>query len=320
MRIEHGGTWPIDPWPILVINNIEVIMSEDNENTQVNPEVALEKTGINEAPAEVQQAPVSTEAPTEETPVSAEEEKLILTQKEFDNRAAKIKAIAERKARREVEGKLRAEYEQQQAANAQVQQPAQQQTYQSNQPPSPDHIWDPVIGWRHKNMTTDEYSATIAQALTSQDQTYQQQSNVQPSVQQAPSPAVSAEDQAILSRAADQIDECCVELDDFEVIARSCFTDAMVKAAAMAPNGVKNLYEEAKKDPMVFYKLSKLSPDEQKFKVWEMQKERTKAPTKVQTGATPQPEPLQTNGSTKGYADMSFADKKAARMKEMWGD
>ena len=65
------------------------------------------------------------------------------------------------------------------------------------------------------------------------------------------------------------------------------------------------IYELAKKDPSELIRMTQLSPVDQQYKVWDMQKERKTAVKKV-SSATPQPKPLDTSGSVKTDFSESF--------------
>lgn len=294
-------------------------MSEDNENKAQEAPEASAPVQLEETEGSVQQSAESTPA---EATASSQEEKLILSQEEYDAKAAKIKAIAERRAKREVEAKyaeemsrFKAQYNDQKTT---------QNNFAQGQPPSPDYIWDNNLGWIHKDMSVQDYSSMVGQALTQLNipgSTAAQQAPAAPSSQ----PVQQSQHQpneaygGLSQQALEQIDECIVEYNDFKATAAQIITPAMANAAAMAPDGLKMLYELHQENPLELYKMTQLSPDEQKFKVWELQKEKAvKAQKKVVTNATPQPEPLETNGTVRRYEDLSIADRKALRLKEQW--
>lgn len=302
-------------------------MSEDNENGQVAPDnEALVNSGESQsadstvvAPSEDEQTTGSTDAST-----ASEESKIVLTQEELDNKAAKIKAIAERRAKREYEAKLQQELgERQQQPNQQ-----QQSAYAPEPQPSPDHVWDNVLGWIHKDTSREQYSTLVMQALNNvaqQPSSPQGVSNGQPvgtEMGTLPSSASSTYSRygGLSPKTMDQIDECSVEFNDFLAVTGNVIKVDMANAAAMAPDGIKMLYELAKENPLEIYKISQLSPDEQKFRVWELQKERAlKAQKIVNTRATPQPAPLESDGNVNNdLANKSFAQRKTLRLKESW--
>lgn len=295
-------------------------MTEDNLNAQAAPEnVALENSEgktVTEDTATQTETTVETEKPAEGAQAP---ETVTMTKQELDDRAAKIRAIAERRAQREAGTKLAEE-----RAKLEAQVPQQQQSYQQAQPPSPDHVWDDVLGYIHRDTTREQYSALVGQALMAQNQQQAQpQKPAQQVNQSAPQNHTPQERYGGLSsEALNQIDECSVEYSDFLATAGQIITDRMANAAAMAPDGMKMLYELQKENPLELFNMTKLSPEKQQFMVYDKLKERAaKAQKNVVTKVTPKPEPLEGGGTVnKSYADMSFAEKKALSMKKQWGD
>lgn len=302
-------------------------MLEEIENAQEAPEkeAHLQPEGSQEVVTESSPAPEESAPSEAEAKAPAEEEKIVLTKTEFDNQSAKIKAIAERKAKREAEARYQAEYEKLQSQSA----TQQQQGYQQNTQPSPDHVWDDLLGWMHKDIRNnpDSYAQVVSQAVQSvmqpQNSQPQQPYQQQQQSQQPTHPTQPSQQFGGLSKnALDQIDELVVEHDDFVATAAQLITPSMANAAAFAPNGMKMLYDMYKDNPSDLFHMAKLSPDEQKFKVWEMHKEKSAAKTaKVSTSATPQVAPLEANGIVnKDYADLSFAERKKRSLAASWED
>ena len=240
-----------------------------------------------------------------------EEEKITLTQKELDARSAKIRAITERRAKREAEADYKVELE-----KMQQQQPAAQ----NGQPNSyaqvpPGYVWDDVLGSIPENTTRQQYSLMIAQALASQPAQPQ-------TAKPAPSAPSAPAEEDVTKDAKDQFENCLIEMDDAEsLLGSSAFNSKMFNAAAdVSQNGIRDLLDLQRENPAEIYRISRLSPDKQRFEVWNYLKAKALKKPKINTGATPQPESLKENGvATKQYSEMTYAEKKALRQREIWG-
>lgn len=237
----------------------------------------------------------------------AEEEKIVLTQKEYDARAAAIRNMAERRAMRKAEEKFK----------AQQPQTAQQQPVQNiGTPQSPNDLWDDNLKtFIPRDLTIEQY-AQLAQSVQAQQPAQQpvaqQQGTVNPP-QSENGLTEDAETQAVTLAAK-------VGQEKIQAALRQApISDVMVNAVAVDPNGMENLYNAILERPHEIYQICQLSPMEQQAKMWEMNQEcaKKRAP-KVQTSATPQPAPLKEGGNfVKPYAEMSYEEKKAAKRREL---
>jgi hypothetical protein len=236
----------------------------------------------------------------------AEEEKIVLTQQEYDARAAAIRNMAERRAKRKAEEEFKA---------AQQQQPIQAQQPQNiSAPQSPDDVWDDNLKmFIPKNMTVEQYSQLAGMVQT-------QQPAQQQTVQQAPvnppqtETGLTENAELQLTTLASKVGESDIRL----ALSKAPISDTMVNAVAVDKYGIENLYNAIKDRPHEIYQICQLSPMEQQAKMWELNKEcaKKRAP-KVQTSATPQPAPLKEGGDlSKSYTDMSYEEIKAARSKD----
>ena len=296
-------------------------MSDDENISQSNSENnALEQDGKNEIEANSsldQKDAASTVSDDTSTTPATTPEKIVLTQKELDDQAAKIKAIAERKAQRKYASYYQDEIDKykSQHSNQNV-----NSTYQREAPPSPDHVWDELAGWIHKDTSREQYSNLITQALLNVQSTPNNQEknssveNIDPKIAYAKKMLAT-----LSSEAADQFDECAVKFEDFQVGAAHFISPAMANAAAMAPAGMEMLYDLYKEDPVKLHKIFTSSEDKQKFMIWELQ--HNKNPQRnIVSKATPQPAPLDSNGTIKTSSEMSFEERKKRALKEDWGE
>lgn len=294
-------------------------MTEDNLNAQAAPETnALEQSGINEASA----PSVETEAPTSvdgatEAPVTAApvEETITISKQKLDEKIHKAKAIAERRARREVDFKV-----QEEVKRFQSQVPQQPQQQQQPPQPSPQHIWDQSIGaWISPNMTLEEYASIAGVGNNVAAQPTAPQPNM--TLQSQAAPVQQSYNDPLHKRAADQLDECAVEFDDFSDLALSEFNDNMLLAAASMPgDGIRQLYEITKNNPLDIYKIRKLaSGDEQKFRVRDLIREHANAPKKIVTDVEAPPASLDGGSVSRNMSELTYSERKARSKKEYWG-
>lgn len=264
-----------------------------------------------------QQSDDNTDSVTnEDVKSSPEPEVVTMTREEYDNSSKKIKEIAKRQARRdaaeEYESKM-AEFKA--SPSAQTATPAQ--SYQ--QAPAADQVWDEYLGYIHKDTSSEQKTQMIIEAVNSMQNPAPQQP-----VQQTQAVPGSANANAIQAsrRLEDQLISCDVEHNDFKDVVSSLNLGnealPMFEAAATAPDGIELIYDMAKNNPSDLIKIARLSPMDQQYKMWDMQKERVNSPKKV-SSASPQPEPLETNGSVnKNYADLSLSERRRMEMQKQW--
>jgi hypothetical protein len=284
----------------------------DIENEQETPvsEVLEQNEGS-------QQSEDSADSVTnEDVKSSPEPEVVTMTREEYDNSSKKIKEIAKRQARRdaaeEYEGKM-AEFKV--SPSAQTATPTQ--SYQ--QAPAADQVWDEYLGYIHKDTSSEQKTQMIIEAVNSM-----QNPSPQQPVQQPKAVPGSANANAIQAsrRLEDQLISCDVEHNDFKDVVSSLNLGnealPMFEAAATAPDGIELIYDMAKNNPSDLIKIARLSPMDQQYKMWNMQKERVNSLKKV-SSASPQPEPLETNGSVnKNYADLSLSERRRMEMQKQW--
>lgn len=262
---------------------------------------------------EVQNVSEGSEDVSRETP-KADEKIVFNTKDEFDAETTKIRKIAERKVKRELERAYNEKFAQNQAQTQQVQQA------QVTTPPDSNSVWDEALQtWIPGDMTISgygEFAAQRAQQMNPQQQVQQPAAQQVQQARQGMQPFYSddAEDQAI---------ECNERISDFsDVLSKSPITPEMANAAATDSEGIKNLYELQKTQPHVIYEVSRLSPIQQQKRVWELNREIANSKkAKVQSSATPQPAPLKESGISmkKPLSEMSYKEKKALREREIWG-
>ncbi len=288
----------------------------DEVTSQDNPGESIEQVEDSVDSA----SPVETSednSENEEAKLSSED-KIIFTKEEFNRKEAKTAAKAERRARR----KLEAEYAQKLAQTQQnsAQGLAQQQAQQSIAP-SADHIWDNVLGWIHKDTTREQYSSLINSALQAIEQhgvpgtTATQSGYEGGSVNQSPNVSNSSQ---YSDRLLDQIDDCAVEFEDLGPVLKSVnISKEMLEAAALSKGGIEDLYKMAKEDPNALLNISRLDPYEQQSRVLELQQKRKTSAKKIPS-ATPQPEPLRSNGNVKNVDEMSFLEKQRRKLAQQF--
>lgn len=294
-------------------------MSDDENNAQEAPESEdLKKIdGDSEVKAEEPKEPIDSESKDVETP--QEIEKIAKTKEDWDKEAKKIKEIGRRQAKRDAE----AEYNQKLNEVMQKQQQQQQAVPVQTQSPGADYVYDPVFDWVHKDTTTEQKYNALIQALTDPNAVQSQINVAAPNNQVQPAQTAAPEEQQNTGyqvdketgkKILDQIDECKVEYEDFENTMNSVGLDAtslpiFETVAAISDDGVKFLYDLAKEDPQKLFKISRLSPNAQRFEIRDLLIESKKTAKKI-SNATPQPDPLDTNGSIKTDSDMSFTDRR----------
>jgi len=290
----------------------------DELNVQAAPESeVIEQTG-NESIAEVSaeadsSIPVSevSDAPTE---AGAEEEKISFTQKEIDNMLSKKEAIAKRKAKREVEREYAQKLVQPQVSNANFSQPESANSAPAN------YEWDNVLGWVPAGTSAEERYNMIQREIFSMQsgQAPQQQNNAYSAPQQVQQNNVIRNDSnpgGLSDQALEQIDEVSVEHDDFMATAGQIVTPAMANATGLFKDGMKSLYKINKDNPLALFNISKLSPVEQQYKVWELLKKHEGA-SKVNkvTKVAPVPAPLEANGTINDDSNLSFTEKRLRKL------
>lgn len=256
---------------------------------------------------------------------ASENKKIEFTQEELDKQIARAKAIAERKARRQIDEKYRQELDKIIANTShsnQQQMPPQQYSY--NVPPNDNMAWDDVLGWIDKSLTREQYSAAVKQAIESYGgqnagnqnyQTAQPMQYAQPvnNQYQAQQPANSA---LLLSeKTRDQIDECHIDIPEFKEemldgANNKIISVPMLNAAAQSPTGIKDMYELLKNDPKKLIKISRLSPQDQMAAILQHNIELSeKRAPKVKTQVSKKSEPLKNSGSIDDGMD-EFRKKK----------
>lgn len=237
---------------------------------------------------------------------STDDEVITMTRAQFAAQSKKIREIAERKARNQ----LKAEMEVQTAAPA-----------QTSIPPAtdPNTIWDPALQqYIPLNMSIADYAELAAQKATNSSQIPPQ------SMQQAAGAVKPVQSEGFCMEAEEQAIRLSVEIPDFEETLKGApITAAMANEASRDNDGMRVLYEKWKNDPREIAKISQLSPDQQKRKVWQMTYEHrlNKNANKLKSNAIPQADPLPQGGSNgKSFSELSYAEKKRQREKEIWGD
>jgi len=260
-------------------------MSEENleNNSVVEGLDAGQKPVENIETPEKENAEVGSEVESPEEGEPKEPEKVTKTQEELDGEYARIRKIAERKA------KAKADYEINVRLEQKVQEiKAQQEAHQQASAQQEKTFWDENLQ-RHipSNMTLEQYQNLVLnpnQPIIGQNTQQQTKQFVQNQVQQS---------QERYSDAAQlQAIECDVDFEsDFKHVLKAGQPSVtMLNAVAQDDNGVKNLYHKLKEDPAFCFKLSQLSPQEQQHRMWELNQEMSKkTPKKVVSSATPQP-------------------------------
>jgi hypothetical protein len=296
-------------------------MSDDENNAQEAPESEALKKVDGDSEVKAEESVKSDDSKSKDVEPTPEVEKIAKTKDEWDKEAKKIKEVGRRKAKREAEAEYNQKLEELQKQQAtQATQAAPVQT----QAPNPDDVYDPVFGWIPKDTTAEQkYNALVQHVIAQDPNAAQTQSNAGASNAQNPpaQPAVAPQqaagyqtDKETARKILDQIDECKVEYEDFESAINSVGLNAdslpiFETVVETDPEGVKFLYKLAKEDPQKLFKISRLSPNAQRFEIRDLLIESKKAAKKV-SQATPQPDPLDTNGSIKSDSDMSFADRR----------
>jgi hypothetical protein len=304
-------------------------MRQENNIVDKNTESTIESEKAEEIKSENEgeQTEVNEDSETPET-----KESKVLTQEDLAREVKRAQAIAERRAKRELDAKYSAELEKFKT-NAEVQQRQNvyNQPQQNIQQPSPDHVWDNNLGWIHKDMSLPEYSQAVNQALMGLENdpnrsTVPSSNVVQPQTATSVPPA-QKEDVKASNKALEQIDECMEDLGDqfkddlIAGIKGGIITPHMINAAALAPDGVKEFYNWFKKEFTTVSKISQLSPMEQQARIWDFNAERTvKKQPKVESKITPQPESLKSNGDVNNSsAESSYLKKKREAEHQIWG-
>lgn len=312
---------------------------EPNVSDESSQENQSDNTQLMEAENEEDSKPsnddnnkVNEENLTKKTDNLDESEKIVLTKDQFDAKSAKIRAIAEKKARRQTERELLEKQAALLASSPPSAPSPPSAAPQLLQDPTGQYIFVPELGrWISNDMTVTELMQLANEINVNPPPTNGQNNQAIPSNITSENAQVNPTNQSVPSQksvfteaAEQQLIENEVEIPDFVSVLKqvSFITPDMVNAATVDPQGLKNIYQMAKDSPHELYRISQLSPIERQQAMWSLnQKAQNKRAKKVQTQATRQPAPLQTGSGkiNKSWADMSYSEKKAARQREIWG-
>lgn len=291
------------------VSKTETPPGESNENSE-----SVNESADTQAEAETK--------PEGEQETGSESEKIVTTKEEKDAEAMRIREIERRKAKRVAEQEVGAKYEAELEKIKQQQVPQQPIQQQYVPPaPSPDHIWEPSLNqWIDPNMTVNDLIQLASQ--TQPQAGYGQQ----PVNQQSAAPVQQAAQKTLPDFSEDtqnQADECVVRIKDFqEVMTGAPISREMANAAALDPQGMKNLYQMAKDAPHELYKILQLPADKQKERMWLMnQKFTAERVEKLKTKATPQATPLNNTGEvSKAESSMGVSELKRKRFAKYWDE
>jgi hypothetical protein len=283
-------------------NNEEGFTSAQENNVAEN----LEETNLDSG-GEISESNVEEEA-EQKAESNTDDEKVVLTKKEYEKEIVKHKEIAKRRARRELERDLADKVEQNKAQQS-AQQPVQQ-------PQQSDLMWDENLNaYISKEISVREYEQWVTTGVKPQSviqrENSKQAANNQQSQAQMPK---NAEKQVLSDDAEDQAIACQADFDDFaDVIKNAAVTPEMVNAAANDKNGIKNLYEIQKSNPQKLFEISKLPKGKQAFAVWNLNNEVRRNSSKIVSTASKQPKALGSSKIIKNDWDsMSDSDLRAA--------
>lgn len=281
--------------------NLEVTATDEG---QIAPSENAVETENVDAPAKEGEQEVVTETDPEQEIVQK-------TKKELDADFAKAKRIAERR------GKMAAEREIQDRLQQELAR-VQEQQRQQPQPQNVNTYWDEGLQRNIPgNMTMDEYARSVGGQPSNQPA--QPQAPIAQPVQQAQQPMQTQQPQQaerFSQTADDQAIECDEDFPDFQKVLREGMPSVtMVNSASQDPNGIKNLYLKLKEDPTFALQLSRLSPQDQQHRMWQLNQEMAnKSSKKVVSKATPQPASIK--GGTKIHvneSDMSISELRRLR-------
>lgn len=287
-------------------------MSKENLEIEVSAEVPSDSVEETRAvPAEEVKENVDSEEAEKAKP---EEEMVTMTKKELDDKFARVRQISERKAsarkEREIREKLQAEMS--------------NQHEKQNQSSSDKTFWDESLKRNiPSSMTIEEYTRLISNPNAQQNVGYDQQTTVnnQQNVENVKShQANNASAPKNFSMDADmQAIECDVDYPDFQQVLReSAPSVEMINAVAQDPDGIRNLYHKLKDDPAFAYKISRLSPQEQQHRMWQLNNDmKTKKVKNIVSKATPQPAPIRAGTKiTVKEDEMSITELRRLRRKQ----
>ncbi len=265
-------------------------MSEENletnsadEGQEAPQEAVIENENENvETPAVVEGEEITPE-------VTPEEETVTKTKKELDDEFAKARRIAERRGRAGAEREIQERLQQELAK-------VQEQPVQQPQPQNVNTYLDEGLQRNLPgNMTIDEYARLTGAQPTGQPAqpqapVQQVQQPVQQPVQQQERFSSAADDQAI---------ECDEDFVDFiKVLKDGMPSTTMINAVSQDESGLKNLYLKLKEEPTFALQVSRLSPQDQQHRMWQLNQEMaTKKAKKVVSKATPQPAAVKAGGN-----------------------
>ncbi len=164
-----------------------------------------------------------------------------------DGEAAKIRQATEHKLNKKFEKELA-------ERNAKIAE-LQKKISEVSTPPDNESVYDPIIGWRNKQMTVEEYQQKLLEAQAKQQQLQQEQSFIKPVEQRA----------AIASQ----------KIPDFQQVLGSAVqaglvTRNMVLLAGHEEGGLEILYDLVKGNSPKVLELQRLPEHEQAKELWRL--------------------------------------------------
>jgi len=283
------------------------------EENQKSSYLQSEETLSNNENSDSQDAGENEHVEADERQVESDQ-KESYSKEDLTKMITRAKAVAERRAKREAEAQYKAELDKLK------EQQTQTQTYSPySQQPGPGEVYDNVLGVIPANLTREEYSQRVEQALMALQTGTQ---NVQP--QQTRQQPVQTNADEWAKETVEQLENCLIEMDDAEqILATSSINSNMANAAcSVSQNGLKELIDLQKDNPSEIYRISRLSAQRQQFEIWNYLKSKATQKPKIASDANPQPKPIKEGSGivNKSRDQMSYAEKKRLARKQIWGE